>query len=97
MSEPQAGSDLAGVRTRALRSGDGFVVSGHKIWTSLAHHADYIYLLARTDPDSTRHEGLSELIVPLASGDRLACYRSRSLQPMALCRSDQRRDQRFLL
>ena len=67
MSEPQAGSDLAGVRTRARRSGDGFVVSGHKIWTSLAHEADYIYLLARTDPDSTRHEGLSELIVPLAS------------------------------
>ncbi len=68
MSEPQAGSDLAGVRTRAVRSGDGWVVNGHKIWTSLAHHADYIYLLARTDTDSERHEGLSELIVPLRAG-----------------------------
>jgi alkylation response protein AidB-like acyl-CoA dehydrogenase len=67
MSEPQAGSDLAGVRTRAVRSEGGWVVTGHKIWTSLAHHSDYIYLLARTDPSSTRHEGLSEFIVPLRS------------------------------
>ncbi len=67
MSEPDAGSDLAGVRTRAVRSGSGFVVTGHKIWTSLAHHSDYIYLLARTDPASERHVGLSELIVPLRS------------------------------
>jgi alkylation response protein AidB-like acyl-CoA dehydrogenase len=67
MSEPDAGSDLAGVRTRAVRSGGGFVVTGHKIWTSLAHHSDYIYLLARTDPASERHDGLSELIVPLRS------------------------------
>ena len=67
MSEPHAGSDLAGVRTRAVRSGSGFVVTGHKVWTSLAHHSDYIYLLARTDPASERHDGLSELIVPLRS------------------------------
>jgi len=67
MSEPQAGSDLAGVRTRAVRSGSGFVVTGHKVWTSLAHLSDYIYLLARTDPASERHDGLSELIVPLRS------------------------------
>lgn len=67
MSEPQAGSDLAGVRTRAVKSGDGWRITGHKVWTSLAHHCDYIYLLARTDPDSTRHDGLSEFIVPLRS------------------------------
>jgi len=76
MSEPQAGSDLAGVRTRARpagrggkaqRSGDGWLLTGHKVWTSLAHLSDYIYLLARTDPESTRHDGLSEFIVPLRS------------------------------
>ena len=67
MSEPQAGSDLAGVRTRAVRSEAGWIITGHKVWTSLAHHSDYIYLLARTDPSSTRHDGLSEFIVPLRS------------------------------
>lgn len=67
MSEPEAGSDLAGVRTRAVRSQEGWRITGHKIWTSLAHHSDYVYLLARTDPESRRHEGLSEFIVPLAS------------------------------
>jgi alkylation response protein AidB-like acyl-CoA dehydrogenase len=53
------------VRTRAVRDGSGRRVTGHKIWTSLAHHSDYIYLLARTDPASERHDGLSELILPL--------------------------------
>jgi alkylation response protein AidB-like acyl-CoA dehydrogenase len=67
MSEPQAGSDLAGVRTRAQRSESGWKITGHKVWTSLAHQSDYIYLLARTNPASERHEGLSELIVPLRS------------------------------
>ena len=67
MSEPQAGSDLAGVRTRAVRDGSGWRITGHKVWTSLAHHSDYIYLLARTDPESQRHDGLSEFIVPLRS------------------------------
>lgn len=67
MSEPQAGSDLAAVRTRATRTDSGFLIKGHKVWTSLAHHSDYIYLLARTDPDSERHRGLSEFIVPLRS------------------------------
>ena len=67
MSEPQAGSDLAGVRTRAVRDGTGWRLTGHKIWTSLAHHSDYMYVLARTDPASERHDGLSELIVPLRS------------------------------
>ncbi len=67
MSEPQAGSDLAGVRTRAVRDGADWRITGHKIWTSLAHHSDYIYLLARSTPGSERHEGLSEFIVPLRS------------------------------
>ena len=67
MSEPDAGSDLAGVRTRAVRTGAGWRITGHKVWTSLAQHSDYIYLLARTDPSSERHAGLSELIVPLRS------------------------------
>ena len=67
MSEPQAGSDLAGVRTRAVRDGSGWRLTGHKVWTSLAHLSDYIYVLARTDPASERHDGLSELIVPLRS------------------------------
>jgi alkylation response protein AidB-like acyl-CoA dehydrogenase len=67
MSEPEAGSDLAGVRTRAARGEEGWRITGHKIWTSLAHHSDYIYLLARTDPSSERHQGLSEFIVPLSS------------------------------
>jgi len=65
MSEPEAGSDLANVRTRAVRDDDGFRVSGHKIWTSNAHNSDYIYLLARTGPSSERHNGLSELVVPM--------------------------------
>jgi alkylation response protein AidB-like acyl-CoA dehydrogenase len=65
MSEPQAGSDLAGVRTRAVRDGANWRITGHKIWTSLAHHSDYIYLLARSTPGSERHEGLSEFIIPL--------------------------------
>ena len=65
MSEPDAGSDLAGVRTRAVRDGSGWRITGHKIWTSLAHHSDYIYLLVRSDPASERHDGLSEFIVPM--------------------------------
>lgn len=65
MSEPQAGSDLAAVRTRATRTEGGWVINGHKVWTSLAHLSDYIYLLARSEPESERHKGLSEFIVPL--------------------------------
>ena len=67
MSEPQAGSDLAAVRTRAVRSERGWRLTGHKIWTSLAQRSDYIYLLARTDPAADRHGGLSEFVVPLRS------------------------------
>jgi alkylation response protein AidB-like acyl-CoA dehydrogenase len=64
-SEPEAGSDLAGLRTRAsVRDGD-WHIDGQKIWTSLAHVADWCFLLARTSPDSERHRGLSCLLVPV--------------------------------
>ncbi len=65
MSEPGAGSDVAGITTRARREGDVFVVSGQKIWTSGAALGDWCYLIARTDPDAAPHNGLSELIVDL--------------------------------
>lgn len=71
-SEPGAGSDLAGVRTKAAPGGDGtYRISGQKIWTSLAHEADWCFVLARTDPDSTRHHGLTFLLVPMDQPGRI--------------------------
>jgi 3-oxocholest-4-en-26-oyl-CoA dehydrogenase alpha subunit len=63
-SEPEAGTDLAALRTRADRDGDGYVINGQKMWTSLIQYADYVWLACRTDQEAPRHKGLSILIVP---------------------------------
>jgi len=64
-SEPNAGTDLASLRTRAVREGDSWRIDGQKIWTSLAETASHIWLAARSDPESTRHRGISVFIVPI--------------------------------
>jgi alkylation response protein AidB-like acyl-CoA dehydrogenase len=64
-SEPNAGSDLANVATRAHLDGDQWVINGQKVWTSLAHVSHWCFVVARTDPESVRHKGLSFLLVPM--------------------------------
>ncbi|MFF3613631.1 acyl-CoA dehydrogenase family protein [Streptomyces sp. NPDC002580] len=83
-SEPDAGSDLAGVRTAAVRDKEAapsgaYRVTGQKIWTSLAHEADWCFVLARTEPGSTRHHGLSFLLVPMDQPGRVEVRPIRQL------------------
>ncbi len=64
LSEPEAGSDLASLQTRATEDGDSFVLNGQKMWTSCARYMNYVYLVARTDPSAPKHRGISEFIIP---------------------------------
>jgi alkylation response protein AidB-like acyl-CoA dehydrogenase len=66
-SEPGAGSDLASVKTSAVRDGDDYLINGQKIWTTGAHHSDWIFILARTDPDLPKHKGISFFLVDMKS------------------------------
>lgn len=64
MSEPQSGSDLASLQTKATEDGDDYIIDGQKMWTSCAMVMNYIYIVARTDPDALKHRGISEFILP---------------------------------
>ena len=66
-SEPGSGSDLASLQTRAVSDGDDYVINGSKIWTTMAHKADWIMLLARTDPDAPKHRGISFILVDMST------------------------------
>jgi alkylation response protein AidB-like acyl-CoA dehydrogenase len=66
-SEPEAGTDLASLRTTAVRDGQEYVINGQKMWTSLIQYADYVWLACRTDPAADRHKGLSIIIVPVTA------------------------------
>ncbi|MGN6127013.1 MAG: acyl-CoA dehydrogenase family protein [Humibacter sp.] len=80
-SEPGAGSDLASLTTKAVRDGDEYVISGHKMWTSAGQWADWCLVLARTDPDAPKHKGISAFLVPMDSAGLV-------LQPIVLANGD---------
>ena len=75
-SEPGSGSDLASLQTRAVRDGDDFVINGSKIWTSGAQRANWMFMLARTDPDAPKHRGISYFLMDFTSPGHL------SVQPL---------------
>ncbi len=78
-SEPEAGTDLASLKTKAVRSNDEYIVNGQKMWTSLVEYSQYVWLAVRTDPDVKKHKGLSVLIVPTdAEGFRFAAVHTVS-------------------
>ncbi|EFG74700.1 acyl-CoA dehydrogenase, C-terminal domain protein [Mycobacterium parascrofulaceum ATCC BAA-614] len=86
MSEPEAGSDFAGLRTRAERDGDVFLVNGHKIWTTQAHESRWCTLYARTDPAAPKHRGISCVILDLHSpGVRIEPIRMASISDETFC------------
>jgi len=64
-SEPNSGSDLASLKTTAILDGDEWIINGQKVWTTQGHHANYCFLLTRTDPDASKHKGISYLLVPM--------------------------------
>ncbi|HAM77319.1 MAG TPA: pimeloyl-CoA dehydrogenase large subunit, partial [Alcanivorax sp.] len=68
-SEPGAGSDLAGLKTRAVRDGDHYIVNGQKTWTTLGQHANMIFCLVRTDPDAKKQEGISFLLIDMEKSE----------------------------